>query len=151
MAEETLRSSAWRCLRSSHHLRILALLHDFLNVFSRLGDVAFCKDTTISAPNCMLSLPSFGFLSFAIPSSRYLVKIMIHRIIAFSDAFKGTNTAQSTHNKKHLVTVTINNEPYTKVALREACRMWQFVYGFAVIDTPILKFSLSLIPEDAKN
>ncbi|MCO5587406.1 hypothetical protein L7F22_041354 [Adiantum nelumboides] len=42
MAEETLRSSAWRCLRSSHYLRTpqkLALLHNFLNAFSRLGDV----------------------------------------------------------------------------------------------------------------
>ncbi|MCO5587412.1 hypothetical protein L7F22_041360 [Adiantum nelumboides] len=42
MAEETLRSSAWRCLKSPHHLRTpqkLALLHDFLNAFSRLGDV----------------------------------------------------------------------------------------------------------------
>ncbi|KAH7332072.1 hypothetical protein KP509_20G066600 [Ceratopteris richardii] len=42
-------------------------------------------------------------------------------------------------------------ESYGKVALKEAKRMWPFVMGFGVSMAIVLKVSLSLTPEDAKN
>ncbi|KAI5066970.1 hypothetical protein GOP47_0017498 [Adiantum capillus-veneris] len=42
-------------------------------------------------------------------------------------------------------------ESYGRVALKEARRLWPFTLGFAVTGALILKLSLSLTPEDAKN
>ncbi|MCO5578287.1 hypothetical protein L7F22_032127 [Adiantum nelumboides] len=69
---------------------------------------------------------------------------------------KGRQPQENTYNKygkpkDKQVRIAMAVESYGRVALKEARRMWPFVLGFAVTGAIILKFSLSLTPEDAKN